>query len=44
MLPTALEATETHMQEEAVKKDKLIAQVKKYGWSVNPTTGKLEKL
>jgi len=44
MLPTALEATESHMQEEAVKKDKLIAQVKKYGWSVNPTTGKLEKL
>ena len=44
MLPTALEATESHMIAEAEKKDKLIAQVKKYGWSVNPTTGKLEKL
>ena len=44
MLPTALEATESHMIAEAEKKDKLIAQVKKYGWSANPTTGKLEKL
>jgi len=44
MLPTALEATESHMIAEAEKKDKLIAQVKEYGWSVNPTTGKLEKL
>ena len=44
MLPTALEATESHMIAEAEKKDMLIAKVKKYGWSVNPTTGKLEKL
>ena len=44
MLPTALEAMESHMIAEAEKKDKLIAQVKEYGWSVNPTTGKLEKL
>tara|TARA_R100000655_G_scaffold11522_1_gene26657 strand:+ start:2946 stop:3218 length:273 start_codon:yes stop_codon:yes gene_type:complete len=44
MLPTALEATESHMIAEAEKKEKLIAQVKQYGWSVNPTTGKLEKL
>ena len=44
MLPTALEATESHMKAEAEKKEKLIAQVKEYGWSVNPTTGKLEKL
>ena len=44
MLPTALEATESHMIREAEKKDKLIAKVKRYGWSVNPTTGKLEKL
>ena len=44
MLPVALEATESHMLAEAEKKDKLIAQVKKYGWSVNPDTGKLEKL
>jgi hypothetical protein len=44
MLPTALEATESHMIAEAEKKEKLIAQVKEYGWSVNPTTGKLEKL
>ena len=44
MLPTALEATESHMIAEAKKKDKLIAQVKEYGWSVNPDTGKLEKL
>ena len=44
MLPTALEATESHMIAEAEKKDKLIAQVKKYGWSVNRETGKLEKL
>ena len=42
MLPTALEATQSYMVEEAEKKDKLI--VKKYGWSVNPETGKLEKL
>ena len=44
MLPTALEATESHMIAEAEKKEKLIAQVSQYGWSVNPTTGKLEKL
>ena len=44
MLPTALEATESHMIAEAEKRDKLIAQVKEYGWSVNPATGKLEKL
>ena len=44
MLPTALEATQSYMVEEAEKKDKLIRQVKKYGWSVNPETGKLEKL
>tara|TARA_Y100000004_G_scaffold145315_1_gene165760 strand:+ start:626 stop:898 length:273 start_codon:yes stop_codon:yes gene_type:complete len=44
MLPTALEATQTYMQEEAKKKDKLLRQVKEYGWSVNPETGKLEKL
>ena len=44
MLPTALEATESHMIAEAEKKEKLIAQVEEYGWSVNPTTGKLEKL
>ena len=44
MLPTALEATESHMIAEAEKKDMLIAKVKKYGWSVNPATGKLEKL
>ena len=44
MLPTALEATESHMIAEAEKRDKLIAQVKEYGWSVNPETGKLEKL
>tara|TARA_R110000765_G_scaffold188574_1_gene293949 strand:+ start:391 stop:663 length:273 start_codon:yes stop_codon:yes gene_type:complete len=44
MLPTALEATQSYMQEEAEKKELLIAKVKKYGWSVNPATGKLEKL
>ena len=44
MLPIALEATQTHMLEEAERRDKLIAGVKKYGWSVNPDTGKLEKL
>ena len=44
MLPVALEATESHMIAEAEKKDMLIAKVKKYGWSGNPTTGKLEKL
>ncbi len=44
MLPIALEATQSHMIEEAEKRDKLIAEVKKYGWSVNPETGKLEKL
>jgi len=44
MLPTALEATQSHMIAEAEKKDMLIAKVKKYGWSVNPATGKLEKL
>ena len=44
MLPIALEATQTHMIAEAEKKDKLLAEVKKYGWSVNPDTGKLEKL
>ena len=44
ILPVALEATESHMIAEAEKKDMLIAKVKKYGWSVNPTTGKLEKL
>jgi hypothetical protein len=44
MLPTALEATESHMKAEAEKRDKLIEQVKEYGWSVNPETGKLEKL
>ena len=44
MLPTALEATESHMIAEAEKKEKLIAHVNEYGWSVNPTTGKLEKL
>ena len=44
MLPTALEATESHIIREAEKKDKLIAKVKEYGWSVNPATGKLEKL
>ena len=44
MLHVALEATESHMIAEAEKKDKLIAQVKQYGWSVNPETGKLEKL
>jgi hypothetical protein len=44
MLPVALEATESHMIAEAEKKDMLISKVKKYGWSVNPTTGKLEKL
>jgi len=44
ILPIALEATQTHMLEEAEKRDKLIAEVKKYGWSVNPETGKLEKL
>jgi hypothetical protein len=44
MLPTALEATQSYMLEEAEKKELLIAKVKKYGWSINPTTGKLEKL
>ena len=44
MLPTALEATQSYMIEEAEKKDKLISKVKEYGWSVNPATGKLEKL
>ena len=44
MLPIALEATQTHMIEEAEKRDRLIGEVKKYGWSVNPDTGKLEKL
>jgi len=44
MLPTALEATQSHMLREAKKREKLLAEVKKYGWSVNPTTGKLEKL
>ena len=44
MLPTALEATQSYMIEEAEKKDKLIFKVKEYGWSVNPATGKLEKL
>ena len=44
ILPVALEATESHMIAEAEKKDMLISKVKKYGWSVNPTTGKLEKL
>ena len=44
MLPTAVEATQSYMTEEAEKKDKLIAKVKEYGWSVNPATGKLEKL
>ena len=44
MLPTALEATQSHMIEEAEKRDILLAEVKKYGWSVNPATGKLEKL
>jgi hypothetical protein len=44
MLPTALEATQSHMLKEAEKREKLIAEVKKYGWSVNPATGKLEKL
>ena len=44
MLPTALEATQSYMVEEAEKKDKLISKVKEYGWSVNPATGKLEKL
>jgi hypothetical protein len=44
MLPTALEATQSYMIAEAEKKDMLIAKVKKYGWSVNPATGKLEKL
>ena len=32
------------MIEEAERRDKLIGEVKKYGWSVNPDTGKLEKL
>ena len=44
ILPIALEATQTHMVEEAERKEKLIAEVKKYGWSVNTATGKLEKL
>jgi hypothetical protein len=44
MLPTALEATQSYMLEEAEKKELLIAKVKKYGWSINPATGKLEKL
>ena len=44
MLPTALEDTQSYMLEEAEKKELLIAKVKKYGWSINPATGKLEKL
>tara|TARA_R110000751_G_scaffold14396_1_gene46654 strand:+ start:766 stop:1038 length:273 start_codon:yes stop_codon:yes gene_type:complete len=44
MLPTALEATQSYMLKEAEKKELLIAKVQKYGWSVNPATGKLEKL
>ena len=35
----------TSQQEEAkIETENLIRKVKKYGWSVNPTTGKLEKL
>ena len=44
ILPIALVATETHMVEEAEKRDTMLKQVKKYGWKMNPDTGKLEKL
>ena len=32
------------MVEEAEKRDTMLKQVKKYGWKMNPDTGKLEKL
>ena len=31
-------------EEEKIETENLIRKVKKYGWSVNPETGKLEKL
>ena len=39
-----LEAFIAHEQEEEIYKDTLLEKVKQYGWSLNPATGKLQKI
>ena len=39
-----LEAFIAQEQEEEVYKEDLLEKVKQYGWSVNPATGKLQKI
>ena len=44
LLDTAFEAYLQQQEDSKIETEKLIRKVKKYGWKVNPKTGKLEKL
>ena len=44
LLDTAFEAFLQQQEDSKKETAKLIRKVKKYGWTVNPKTGKLEKL
>ena len=44
LLDTAFEAFLQQQEDSKKETEKLISKVKKYGWTVNPKTGKLEKL
>jgi hypothetical protein len=44
LLDESVEALTSQQKEARIETEELIRKVKKYGWSVNPETGKLEKL
>lgn len=44
LLDDSVAAIASQQEEAKIETDMLIRKVKKYGWSVNPETGKLEKL
>ena len=44
LLDDSVAALTSQQKEAQMETDMLIRKVKKYGWSVNPETGKLEKL
>ena len=44
LLDTAFEAFLQQQKDSKIETENLIRKVKKYGWTVNPKTGKLEKL
>ena len=44
LLDDSVAAISSQQKEAKIETEMLIRKVKKYGWSVNPETGKLEKL